>query len=277
MMRVNTRGAEKGSMKSIRNGFAVLAAGLLLIAPTLIAQTPIEPQTTVWRFDNIDSVGGHPAHVLGHPHLIDSPYGKAIEFNGVDDALFVDMHPLAGASAYTWEVIFRPGVGGAQAQRFFHLSEIDPATGRDTENRMLFEIRIVKGEWCLDSFAESNGSRRTPLNCNDLHPLGKWYRVTAVYDGKMLRNYVGDEMQGEGELHFTPQGQGHSSIGTRINEQDYFKGAIFITRMTPRALKPEEFLQMPPVVEKQGPRDQGNEGTREWGRDRGGRGEKVNK
>jgi hypothetical protein len=239
-------------MKMKHDRFAVLAVGFCMILPSLFSQIEPASNAAVWRFDRVDSIGGHPTHVLGHPHLVDSPYGKAIEFNGVDDALFVDVHPLAGASEYTWEVIFRPDVDGAQAQRFFHLSEIDPATGRDTENRMLFEIRIVKGEWCLDSFAESNGSRRTLLNCNDLHPLRQWYRVTAVYDGKMLRNYVGNEMQAEGELHLTPQGPGHTSIGTRINEQDYFKGAIFMARMTPRALKPEEFLKMPPVVEKRG-------------------------
>ncbi len=115
---------------------------------------------------------------------------------------------------------------------------------------MLFEIRIVKGQWCLDSFAlySSDGSARTLLNCNDLHPLGQWYRVTAVYDGKMLRNYVGDELQGEGELHLTPQGPGHASIGTRIDRRDYFKGAVLMARMTPHALEPREFLKMPPVM-----------------------------
>jgi hypothetical protein len=226
--------------------FAVLAVGLATIA--VVGQAPSASQSTVWRFDSIHSIGGHPAHVLGHPHLVESPYGKAVAFNGVDDALFVDVHPLAGVSEYTWEVVFRPDADGAQAQRFFHLAEVDPATGKDTGNRMLFEIRIVKGQWCLDSFAYSNGSARTLLNCNDLHLLDKWYRVTAVYDGKMLRNYVGDEMQGEGALHLTPQGPGHTSIGTRIDRRDYFKGAIFEARFTPRALKPEEFLKMPPVV-----------------------------
>ena len=224
-------------------------AVLLLLAAT-IAQTPTAPQSAVWRFDRIDSIGGHPTTVLGHPHLVDSPYGKAVEFNGVDDALFVGVHPLAGASTYTWEVIFSPDKDGAQAQRFFHLSELDPATGKDTDNRMLFEIRIVNGQWCLDSFANSNGSQRALLNCDDLHPLGEWYRVTAVYDGKMLRNYVANELQGEGELRLTPQGPGHSSIGTRINKVDYFKGAVFEARMTPRALKPEEFLKMPPTLAK---------------------------
>jgi hypothetical protein len=182
---------------------------------------------------------------LGHPRLIDSPYGKAVEFNGIDDAIFIDSHPLAGASEYTWEVIFRPETGGAQTQRFFHLAELDPMTGRDTGNRMLFELRIVENQWCLDSFAFSNGSASTLLNCEKLYPLGAWYRVTAVYDGEMLRSYVGGELQSEAEFHLTPQGAGHASIGTRIDRRDYFKGAIFTARMTPRALKPEEFLPLP--------------------------------
>jgi hypothetical protein len=203
------------------------------------------PQSAVWRFDQIESLGGHPVTALGHPRLIDSPYGKAVEFNGVDDALFVGVHPLAGASSFTWEVIFRPDADGAPAQRFFHLQEVDPNTGRDTQNRMLFEIRIVDGRWCLDSFATSNGQGKALLNCQMLHPLGKWYRVTAVYDGKTFSNYVDDELEGSGEVQLVPQGMGRSSIGTRINKTFYFKGAVLMARMTPRALPPEQFLQMP--------------------------------
>jgi hypothetical protein len=204
------------------------------------------PQTTVWRFDQIESLGGHPVTAFGHARLIESPYGKAVKFNGVEDALFVDVHPLAGASSFTWEVIFRPDRDGAPAQRFFHLQEVDPNTGKDTENRMLFEIRIVDGQWCLDSFATSNGKAKTLLNCQMLHPLGKWFRVTAVYDGKLFSNYVDDELQGSGEVQLAPQGMGRSSVGTRINKAFYFKGAVLMARMTPRALPPEQFLQMPP-------------------------------
>jgi hypothetical protein len=202
-------------------------------------------QEQIWRFDRLDQIGGRSTHLLGHPQVIDTPYGKAVQFNGVDDGIFVDNHPLAGASTYTWEVIFRPDVDGAQAQRFFHLQEQDPATGQDTKNRMLFEIRIVDGQWCLDSFASSDASNRTLLNCKLLHPLGKWYRVTAVYDGKTLRNYVGDELEGEGSLDLKPQMPGHTSIGTRINQIFWFKGAILMARMTPRALTPDEFLKIP--------------------------------
>jgi hypothetical protein len=60
---------------------------------------------------------------------------------------------------------------------------------------------------------------------------------------------VGDELQGEGELDLIPQGPGHSSIGTRINRRDFFKGAVFEARMTPRALQPDEFLKMPTAID----------------------------
>jgi hypothetical protein len=240
-----------------RVGFAWLA-GLAMIAASAHAQTAAVPKQTesgaagasdseVWRFDQTSVLGGHPVTVLGHPRVIESPYGKAVEFNGVDDALYVDVHPLAGVSAFTWEVIFRPDADGAPEQRFFHLQEQDPQTGKDTPNRMLFEIRIVDGQWCLDSFAMTGAQRLTLLNCKLLHPLGKWYRVTAVYDGKELRNYLGDELEDEGELMMGPQLAGHSSVGVRIDKRDYFKGAILMARMTRRALPMEQFLKMPPL------------------------------
>jgi len=201
----------------------------------------------VWRFNRIDSLGGHATTMVGHPHVIDSPYGKAVEFNGVDDALFVGVHPLAHAATFTWEVIFRPDAGGGAQQRFFHLQETDPLTGADTGNRMLFEIRVIDGKWCLDSFDITAGHRLALLNCKLMHPLGEWYRVTFVYDGKEMRNYVGDVLQDSGAVQLEPQGEGRTSIGTRINKTYYFKGAILMARMTPRALQPNEFLALPPA------------------------------
>jgi hypothetical protein len=235
---------------------ALFSAVLLAAAPVVFAQSPAAPPPAkppvvqTWHFDNLSTIGGYTTDVMGHPVLIQSPYGKAIQFNGVDDAVFLPVHPLAGVSAYTWEVVFRPDADGPQAQRFFHLSEQDPATGKDTGNRMLFEIRIIEGKWCLDSFASSGANNRTLLNCeaDHLYPLGQWYRVTAAYDGKELRNYIGDDLQGEGSLDLKPQLPGHTSVGIRINKVFPFKGAVLMARMTPRALPKSEFLPMPAVV-----------------------------
>lgn len=226
----------------------ILTAAVLslfaLAGSLLIAQPAGNENTEVWMFDQTSTLGGHATDVLGHPAVIESPFGKAVQFNGVDDALFVAAHPLAGAETWTWDVIFRPDADGAAAQRFFHLSVLDPATGKDVNDRLLFEIRIINGQWCLDSFAMADGQSKTLLNCEKLHPLGKWYRVTAVYNGKTLSNYVGDELQGEGDVQLAPQRPGHSSVGVRINLKDHFKGAIFEARFTRRALEVGEFLKM---------------------------------
>ncbi len=205
----------------------------------------------IWRFDQTASLGGHTTKVLGAPKVIDSEIGKAVAFNGVDDALFVGVHPLAGATTWTWEMIFKPDADGKPEQRIFHLQSVDPATGADIPNeRMLFEIRIHPGadgkpQWCLDSFATAGGQSRTLLNCEKLHPFGKWYRVTAVYDGKMLHNYVGDELQGEGELNLPPERPGRASVGTRIDLRDYYKGAMYEARFTRKALDVPDFLKLP--------------------------------
>ncbi len=229
-----------------RNQTIAILGGLLLLSWAMTGVfARAQAGEQIWRFDQTSSLGGHTTKILGHPRVVETPYGKAVLFNGQDDALFTDVHPLAGAKTWTWEVIFRPDEGGAAEQRFFHLSVLDPATGTDTNDRLLFEIRTMHGDWCLDSFAMAQEQEKTLLNCQKLHPLGKWYRVTAVYDGKMLKNYVGNELQGEGEVHLAPQGAGHSSVGVRINLKDYFKGAIFEARFTQRALAPEDFLKMP--------------------------------
>jgi hypothetical protein len=204
-----------------------------------------------WRFDQTASVGGHATKVLGHPQIIDTAIGKAVAFNGTDDALFFDVHPLAGAATWTWEMIFKPDADGKPEQRVFHLQSVDPATGQDYPNeRMLFEIRIRNGAdgkpaWCLDSFATAGGQSRTLLNCEKLHPFGQWYRVTAVYDGKMLHNYVGDELQGEGDLNLPLERPGRASLGTRIDLRDYYKGAVYEARFTRKALGVADFLKLP--------------------------------
>jgi hypothetical protein len=214
----------------------------------LVASQSGGGDTEIWMFNQTSATGGYPTRVLGHPQIIDTPFGKAVQFNGVSDALFIDDHPLAGATAWTWEVIFRPDADGNPEQRFFHLSVLDPATGKDTDDRMLFEIRIVDGQWCLDSFAQTGDQKLALLNRQKLYSAGKWYRVTAVYDGATLKNYVGDELQGQGPLRLAPQGPGHSSVGVRINLVNYFKGAIYESRFTRRALPVDEFLKLPPAA-----------------------------
>lgn len=210
----------------------------VISAVSIWAAFTVAADNEVWTFDRLDQIGGHHTTVLGNPRLVDTPVGKAIEFDGVDDALTVDAHPLAGAETFTWEAIFRPD-GGATEQRWLHLQE----TGSD--NRMLFEIRVVEDRWYFDSFVYSGAASKALINRELLHPLGAWYHVAAVYDGREFRNYVDGVQEGAAEIHFDPQGAGRTSAGVRMNLVNYFKGAIRVARFTRRALSPAEFLPIP--------------------------------
>jgi len=215
----------------IRQG-APWGAQLRAATGTTARQLPFE----LWTFDRLENIAGYPTKVEGHPHVIDLPTGKAVEFNGVDDALFIEDHPLADAATFTWEVIFRPYKDGRPEQRFFHLQE------RDTQNRFLFEIRVSGDNWFLDSFVMSATGSKTLFNSDHPHPLGAWYHVAQVYDGHQYRNYVNGLQENQGDLDFTPQAAGQASVGVRINRRDYFKGAIAKARFTKGALAPGEFL-----------------------------------
>jgi len=213
---------------------------LWLLIFALGALAADSPSQEVWTFDRIDRIAGHATTVLGHPRVIDTPLGKAVEFNGVDDGLQLDVHPLAGAETFTFEAIFRPDGGNAE-QRWFHLEQ-NPANGSDENSRMLFEIRVIDGQWCLDAFNKSGSAQKALLNRQHLHPLGRWFHVAAVYDGKEFRSYVDGVEDGAAAVQLAPQGAGRTSVGVRMNRLFYFKGDVRMARFSPRALTPAEFL-----------------------------------
>lgn len=194
------------------------------------------PQAVTWKIDNLQEIGGMPTTILGHPQVIDAGGTKAVQFNGEGDALLVGTNPVAGWHAFTEEAIFRPEAGGQPQERWLHIQE---ATG---DNRVLLELRIAGDEWFLDSFIKSGENRRTLYDENFKHPIGPWYRVELVYDGKEMRDYVDGKQELSGPLTITPLVQGKTSIGVRMNRVNWFKGAIREVRFTPRALSPDEFL-----------------------------------
>ncbi|MGR4864935.1 LamG domain-containing protein [Caulobacter sp. LARHSG274] len=195
---------------------------------------------TLWTFDRLVDIGGAPTQVEGAPKLVDSPWGQAVQFDGVGDRLLIDRHPLAGAAAFTFEAVFRPD-GGAQAQRWFHLAEDPPLDPSAPATRLMFEIRVFGDQWCLDAFANGPGYKQTLIFPDKLFPVGRWHHVAQTCDGATYRSYVDGQLQGEAAIAFKPQGPGRASVGARMNRVDYFKGAIREARFTPRALAPDAF------------------------------------
>ena len=192
----------------------------------------------LWNFDNLEAVGGNSITVLGAPRVIDTPNGKATEFDGKQDGLLVNGLPLTGFDQFTVEVIFRPDADGLKEQRFFHMQE------SASQNRVLLETRLTgNSRWFLDTYIRSGQTDKTLFAENFTHPVGQWYQAALVFDGREMRHYVNGTEELASEISFTPLHQGQTSIGVRINRVYWFKGAIRKARFAPRALMPEEFLQ----------------------------------
>ena len=191
----------------------------------------------VWHIDNLETIAGHPVTVEGNPKIIDTPNGKAIEFDGIDDGIFLDVHPLAGMSTFTAELIFKPYKDGAPEQRFFHMQE-DPS-----EERVMFETRLVENNlWFLDTFIYS-GDQKIPLYAIDnKHETDTWYHAAIVVDEDSFRHFVNGKVELSEQIIFEIQRPGRTSLGVRLNKVNWFKGAIRTARFTPRALTPAEFL-----------------------------------
>jgi hypothetical protein len=195
-----------------------------------------ESSSIVWRFDNLDSIDGNRPSVLGAPVVIDSPSGKAIQFDGEDDALVFDLNPLAGSSAFTLETVFRPDAGGKPEQRFIHMQEVD-------DHRVLIETRLTSdGQWFLDTFLKSGESERTLFAKEFLHPVGEWFHAALVYENGGMRHYVNGVLELEGTVTFQTMADGQTSAGSRLNRVFWFKGAIKEISVTPQALSPSEFV-----------------------------------
>lgn len=225
-------------------GKTLFAAAFSLLLTGFSGAVAGETAPVVWTFGDLSRIGGAPAHTEGAPRHILTPAGPAVAFDGKNDAIFVDAHPLAGAKTFTFEAIFRPD-GGAFAQRWFHLAETNPKTGEDSGARMLFEIRVVGSQWYLDTFVKGPGYAQALIVPEKTFPVGPWYHVAQTYDGHVYRSYVNGVLQAEAKIDFKPQGPGRSSIGVRINRVNYFHGAVLSARFTPRALTPSEFQKVP--------------------------------
>ena len=196
-------------------------------------------QQVVWELDNLDSIGGHEVTVGGDPALVDTPKGKALQFDGVDDGIFVEVHPMAGWTTFTVEAIFRPDRGGRPEQRFFHMQE------SSSEDRILFETRLTEDDlWYLDTFVLSQGTGNAMLARDHKHPVDAWVHAACVVDGKTMKHYVNGEFEMARDFVYHPQKAGRTSLGVRQNLVHWFKGAIRSARFTPSVLSADEFMKV---------------------------------
>ncbi|MBT4498521.1 MAG: LamG domain-containing protein [Gemmatimonadetes bacterium] len=197
----------------------------------------MELQTRIWTLDNLEQIDDRELTLIGAPEIVASPQGPAVEFNGTDDGIELDVNPLIDLAEFTVEVIFRPDADGLPEQRFLHM-------GEPNSDRLLFETRLTDdGHWYLDTFISSGVSNRTLLNKGFLHPVGEWYHLAVTCDGKEQVNFVDGQKEQAGPIDYTPATTGRTSIGVRLNRVCWFKGAIHKVQITPTVLPPADFTR----------------------------------
>jgi len=183
------------------------------------------------------SPSDHGVTVIGNPKSFDCRYGRALQFDGVGDAIFLDSNPLANLSQFTVEVMFRPDSDGMREQRFLHIGDL-------RRDRLMVETRLMKEhQWYLDAHLRSGDSAKTLIDSTRLHPAGGWYHVAVTVNNGMMDTYVNGTHELAGGVPFSPLKGGQMSIGVRQNKMYWFKGAICKLRITPRSLKPREFMK----------------------------------
>ncbi len=189
-----------------------------------------------WQLSDFLDHKSDQVEINGNPQIVSSPYGKAVYFDGVDDAIFLNENPLETFKEFTIEMIFNPADDGNFEQRMVHMGEV-------SNDRMLLELRAKHGQWYFDGFSASKGNKRALIDSTLTHPLGAWHHVAFSVTSNSLTTYV----NGKKELHenytFQPIETGKTSLGVRLNKRSWFKGSIYKVKITPKKITPIDFME----------------------------------
>ncbi|MEQ9221496.1 MAG: LamG domain-containing protein [Cyclobacteriaceae bacterium] len=188
-----------------------------------------------WNIADLLQEKSSDIEISGSPKLIDSPYGKAVSFDGISDALFINEMPLRSLREFTVEMIFKPDTSSPFEQRILHIGEV-------SEDRMLLEIRAVGDQWYFDGFISSSVNSLALIDENKTHPLGQWYHVALVVAPNRMTTYVNGQQELSEPFIYSPIQNGQTSIGVRQNKRSWFKGSIYKILITPQTLNPNQFL-----------------------------------
>jgi hypothetical protein len=219
--------------RNARPALSVFTALLGSACTTGGGEGPKDADGVVWVLDNTESIGGQTPSVLGNPEVTDG----ALCFDGVDDALVLPAHPLAGLEKFTVEVRFLPASVGPPEQRFIHMQE---AT---TVNRAMIETRVgADGTWHLDTYLRSGTAELTLIDPVNAHPADSWHWAALSYENGTQKHFVDAHEELSGAVEFAPLAPGEMSIGTRLTRVDWFRGCASELRVHARALAADELM-----------------------------------
>ncbi|GGY66701.1 laminin G Domain protein [Cellvibrio zantedeschiae] len=198
-------------------------------------------QQEIWRFDSLTRVNGYSLEQQGQPKVVDSPYGKAVSFDGDGDRLLVNANPLGDANEFTIEIVFKPNdvFPKNHEPRIFHIESAD-----NPNRRITIELRLNdKKQWYFDAFIKSDKSQFTLIDPAKVHPVGEWAHAAMTFKNREFISYVNGEKELTGQVDYlTIPANAKTSVGARMNQIHWFNGEILQVRVTRKALLPEDFV-----------------------------------
>ncbi|HSP82749.1 MAG TPA: LamG-like jellyroll fold domain-containing protein [Gillisia sp.] len=208
--------------ESYRN---IILIPLLLFGITIFISCGKENDKIKWKIDSIDEISGNSVIVSGAPRVISLDGAQMVEFNGKSDGLLVRSNPIANWDNFEIEVDINPYPGYPEnvEQRFLHIQ--DP----ENENRrILIELRLSENnEWYGDWFIKTESESLTLLDSTQTHPLNEWATIGLKYKDGEVTGFINGEIQVKGIIKYmSPGNTAHISIGTRMDQRSWFKGAI---------------------------------------------------
>jgi hypothetical protein len=200
---------------------------------------------TSWKFTNLNSLGECAINPEGNPTLITINNDTAWYFDGTDDRVVVDTNPLIGLNEFTFEVVFRIDEGGVSEQKFIHLQA-------NPDIRILFEIEFKEnGRWYMENFIKAeNGESIHLMDSTIDYPVNRWYHAAIVYKNNEFKQYINYNTLDIENLSWTPPTDGSVSVGSRMNQVNYFTGAVREIRFADMALDSSEFLFYDELLEQ---------------------------
>jgi hypothetical protein len=225
---------------TVRPSIARLAFAAFLASPLALKSAEI------WKFDNVDKIGGHSIIVLGQPKVQEQDGIKGLLFDGVKDGVVVSKIPIADAKTFTVEILFYPMEGGSPAPRSGLVEERFLHIGDKGSPRVMFETRKNgKGQWWLDHFMAAPGSGSiVSIDPKLVHPTNQWHWVALRWDGTTMTSYINGVKEMEKAGKFAGLGPGLVSVGVRQTIEYWFKGLVSELRFHSEAIAPEQLQRL---------------------------------
>ncbi len=204
-----------------------------------------------WDLNSLTTIGDYDVTTFGEPVIVNTEKGRAMQFDGVDDAIYIDKNPIGDAKEFTFEVLFKPNGGEpniTNEPRFVCFWDPDDANGP----RMTIEIRVTaSNEWYFDGFLKTDNASLTLIDSTKKHATGAWMHAAIAYKDSVFTTYVNGQQELSDTVGYATKvfnTNGKTSVGARYNLQRWYNGTIKAIKVTHAALTPAEFFSIPDTV-----------------------------